>query len=423
MTTFALIDGNNFYVSCERCFKPSLIGKPVVVLSNNDGCAVARSQEAKNLKVGMGQPYFQIRDLERTNGLIALSSNYALYADLSDRMMSVIGQYSPVQEIYSIDECFLDLGGFRCDLTTYGLQIRAQVLQWIGIPTCIGIGPTKTLAKMANHIAKKNVGRLWHGVCDIGVLTPEERDNIFASVDVGEVWGVGRKIGARLHEMGVETVLQFKRVSPSFIRKQFSVVLERTLLELNGIACYGFEDAGQPQKQVLCSRSFGRVVYTLDELTQAVTQFVATAAARLRRQALHANQVQVFIRTSPFKRDDPQYSRAINVPLVSPTSDTLTLVDSALFGLRQIYREGFRYAKAGVLLHELQSTSIEQGELFGRDASRQAKMMVALDAINDKYGRGTLKVGAVEQRRTWHMNQDKRSPAYTSDWAALPIVR
>jgi DNA polymerase V len=223
--------------------------------------------------------------------------------------------------------------------------------------------------------------------------------------------------------MGIESVLQFKQVSPSFIRKQFSVVLERTLLELNGIACYGFEDGSQPQKQVLCSRSFGHVVYTLDELSQAVTQFVATAAQRLRRQKLKANQVQVFIRTSPFKKEDPQYSRAINVPLVSPTSDTLTLVDSALFGLHQIYREGFRYAKAGVLLHELQATSVEQGELFGRDATRQAKLMVALDAINDKYGRGTMKIGAVEQRRTWHMNQDRRSPCYTTDWTALPKVR
>jgi DNA polymerase V len=423
MTTFALIDGNNFYVSCERCFNLSLIGKPVGLLSNNDGCAVARSQEAKALKITMGQRWFQLRELERTHGLIGLSSNYALYADLSDRMMSVIGQYSPVQEIYSIDECFLDLGGFRFDLTAYALQIRAQVLQWVGIPTCIGIGPTKTLAKMANHLAKKNVGRAWNGVCDIGTLDADERDSILALVDVDEIWGVGRKIGARLKEMGIESVLQFKQVSPSFVRKQFSVVLERTLLELNGIACYGFEDASQPQKQVLCSRSFGHVVYTFDELSQAVTQFVATAAQRLRRQELKANQVQVFIRTSPFKKDDPQYSRAINVPLVSPTSDTLTLVDSALLGLRQIYREGFRYAKAGVLLHELQATSVEQGELFGRDATRQAKLMVALDAINDKYGRGTTKIGAVEQRRTWHMNQDRRSPCYTTDWAALPKVR
>jgi DNA polymerase V len=198
MTTFALIDGKFFYVSCERCFDLSRIGRPVVVLSNNDGCAVARSQEAKALKVAMAQPWFQLRELERTHGLIGLSSNYALYADLSDRMMSVIGQYSPVREIYSIDECFLDLSGFRCDLTTYALQIRARVLQWTGIPTCIGIGTTETLAKMANHLAKKNVGGEWQGVCDIGTLTADERDSIFALVDVGEIWGVGRKISARL---------------------------------------------------------------------------------------------------------------------------------------------------------------------------------------------------------------------------------
>jgi DNA polymerase V len=420
---FALIDGNNFYCSCERVFRPSLIGRPVVVLSNNDGCAVARSQEAKDLGVKMGQPFFQFRELERTNGLVALSSNFALYADLSDRMMNVIGQFSPVQEVYSIDESFLDMSGFQQDLTAYGSQIRERVLSWTGIPTCVGIGPTKTLAKLANHFAKKNVGGAWQGVCDVSSLSSEQLDELMSAIDVGEVWGIGRKIGARLHEMGVETVLQFKRMSPSFIRREFSVVLERTLLELNGIACYDFEAPGQPQKQIVCSRSFGHVVYALEDLEQAVTQFVTRAAERLRRQSLKANHVQVFIRTSPFKKQDKQYSRAVNVPLTSPSADTLVLLDSALMGLRHIYKEGFRYAKAGVMLHELQANHVEQGELFGRSATHQAKLMVAMDAINGRFGRDTLTVGTVAQRRPWHMTQDRKTPSYTTDWDSLPIVR
>jgi len=423
MRKFALVDGNNFYVSCERCFRPSLLNKPVVVLSNNDGCAVARSQEAKDIGIKMGQPWFQIKEFARSHGLIALSSNYALYADMSDRMMTVIGQYSPVQEIYSIDESFLDLTGFRCNLTEYGIEIRSRVLQWTGIPTCVGIGASKTLAKFANHVAKKNIGRPWAGVCDFTALSEQEQDSIMASVAVGEVWGVGRKIAARLEPMGITTALQLKRASQSLIRKAFSVVLERTVLELNGVACYDFEATSQPQKQIVCSRSFGHVIYALEDLAQAVTEFVSRAGERLRRQGLKANNIQVFIQTSPFRKQDKQYSRAVNVPLVSPTSDTLKLLDSAMLGLRAIYKHGFRYAKAGIMLHELQAEGLEQVELFENNASQRSKLMLAMDSVNERFGRGTLKVGSVEGRQAWHMTQDKKTPCYTTEWSSLPVAR
>jgi DNA polymerase V len=423
MKKFALIDCNNFYVSCERCFKPSLTGKPIVVLSNNDGCAVARSQEAKDIGIKMGQPWFEIRGFESTHDLVALSSNYAPYADPSDRVMTIIGQYSPVHEIYSIDESFIDLTGFRRDLSEYGLRIRERIHTWTGIPTCVGIGTSKTLAKFANHVAKKNVMRAWEGVCDLTALSETEVDALMATVDVGEVWGVGRKIGARLIDMGITSVAHLKRASASFIRSAFSVVLERSLHELNGISYYDFESTSQPQKQIVCSRSFGHVIYAHDDLCHAVTEFVSRAGERLRRQGLKAGSIQIFFRTSPFKKQDAQYSRAINVPLVTPSSDTLKLLDSALLGLKQIYKEGYRYAKAGVMLHELQSVSVVQGELFEANATQRAKLMVALDAVNARFGRGTLQVGTVREQKSWQMKQDRKSPCYTTDWDHLPLVR
>lgn len=431
MKKFALVDGNNFYVSCERCFNPQLIGKPVVVLSNNDGCAVARSQEAKDRNIKMGQPWFQIRDLPEARDIIALSSNYALYADMSDRMMSIVGQYSPVQEIYSIDESFIDLTGMHWNLTDYGLEIRSRVLMWTGIPTCVGIGMSKTLAKFANHVAKKNITRPWAGVCDLSALSNTELEEIMAQVKVGEVWGVGRRISAKLEAMNIITARDLKRASSSLIRKTFSVVLERTLHELNGISCYDFEtDADrQPQKQIVCSRSFGHVVFSQDDLGQALTEFVARASERLRVQKLTAGVIQVFIQTSSFRKQDKQYSRAITVPLVSPTSDTMKLLDSALMGLQEIYKNGFRYAKAGVMLHELQPEGMVQGELLQDTSSQRAKLMVAMDAVNHKYGRGTVSVGsagvsapAKTSRKIWQMTQDRKSPNYTTDWACLPVA-
>ncbi|MBR8042116.1 Y-family DNA polymerase [Burkholderia cenocepacia] len=426
MPTFALVDGNNFYCSCERVFRPALNGRPLIVLSNNDGCAVARSQEAKDLGVKMGVPFFQIRHLVQEAGLVALSSNYALYADMSARMMAILGQFSPVQEVYSIDECFVDLSGMQGvagSLTVYGQMMRERVLRWIGIPTCVGIAPSKTLAKMANHIAKKNVGRPWAGVCDLTALPERDLDELLGRVEVGEVWGVGRRLRERLAADGIATALDLKRASPSFIRSTVSVVLERTVHELNGIACYGFEAEAQPQKQIICSRSFGHPVLTQEDLSIAVRDFAATAAERLRRQALKAGQVHVFIQTSAFRKKDKQYSAAVVVPLAVPVGDTLRLVEAALVGLARLYKPGFKYAKAGVMLLDLTDRAIEQADLFAGPAPRRERLMAALDAVNDRFGRGTLRVGNVEGHQAWHMSQNAKTPSYTTEWEGLPTAR
>lgn len=426
MPTFALVDGNNFYCSCERVFRPDLLGRPLVVLSNNDGCAVARSQEAKDLGIKMGVPFFQIRHLVQEAGLLALSSNYALYADMSARMMAILGQFSPVQEVYSIDECFVDLTGMQGvagSLTLYGQAMRERVLQWIGIPTCVGIAPSKTLAKMANHMAKKNVGRRWSGVCDLTAVPEHDRDELLGMVEVGEVWGVGRRLRERLVADGIATALDLKRASPSFVRSTVSVVLERTVHELNGIACYGFEAEAQPQKQIICSRSFGHPVLTQDDLSIAVRDFAATAAERLRRQGLKAGQVHVFIQTSAFRKKDKQYSAAVVVPLAVPVGDTLRLVEAALVGLAKLYKPGFRYAKAGVMLLDLTDRAVEQADLFAGPAPRRERLMAALDAVNDRFGRGTLRVGNVEGHQAWHMSQNAKTPSYTTEWEGLPTAR
>ncbi|ELA00822.1 DNA-directed DNA polymerase [Cupriavidus sp. HMR-1] len=426
MPTFALVDGNNFYCSCERVFRPALNGRPLIVLSNNDGCAVARSQEAKDLGIKMGVPFFQIRHLVQEAGLVALSSNYALYADMSARMMAILGQFSPVQEVYSIDECFVDLTGMGTlagSLTVYGQLMRERVLRWIGIPTCVGIAPSKTLAKMANHIAKKNVGRPWSGVCDLTALPERDRNELLGLVEVGEVWGVGRRLRERLVADGIATALDLKRASPSFIRSTVSVVLERTVHELNGIACYGFEAEAQPQKQIICSRSFGHPVLLQEDLSIAVRDFAATAAERLRRQGLKAGQVHVFIQTSPFRKQDKQYSAAVVVPLAVPVGDTLRLVEAALAGLARLYKPGFKYAKAGVMLLDLTDRAVEQADLFAGPAPRRERLMAALDAVNDRFGRGTLRVGNVKGHQAWHMSQNAKTPSYTTEWEGLPIAR
>ena len=322
---YALVDGNNFYVSCERVFRPSLVGLPVVVLSNNDGCAIARSNEAKALGIAMGAPWFKIKHLAESDGLVALSANFALYGDLSDRMMSLAAGLGPQQEVYSIDESFIDLPGVRGNLVERSHKVRSRILQWVGIPCGIGIGTTKTLAKLANHIAKtaerKPGSYPAHlaQVCNLASLTTAERNAVFAATAVNEVWGVGRRIAAQLNEGGVNTVQDFIRLDPATVRNRWSVVLERTLRELQGTPCVDLEHEPAPKKEIASTRSFGQPINELPDLIEAVTEFASRAAVKLRKQSGLANQVMCFIRTSPF-RDDPQYSRAITIPLRRPTS-------------------------------------------------------------------------------------------------------
>jgi len=430
---YALVDGNNFYVSCERVFRHSLQDRPVVVLSNNDGCAIARSNEAKALGIAMGAPWFKIKHLQETAGLVALSANFALYGDLSDRMMSLAAGLGHRQEIYSIDESFIDLSGVPGDLVERSHKVRSRILQWVGIPCGIGIGSTKTLAKLANHIAKTAERKPGvypehlAQVCNLAALPSIELEAVLAATAVGEVWGVGRRISAKLMEGGVTTVLDLMRADPATIRRKFSVMLERTVRELQGTECVDLEQMPQPKQAIACTRSFGHPITELHDLTEAVTEFASRAAQKLRKQHSFAGQVLCFIRTSPF-RSDPQYSRSITVPLRRPNADTALIVAAALAGLRAIYRPGFKMAKAGVMLLELQSDSVVQQELSleDDDAADRARLMETLDGLNLRYGRGTVAMasaGLAGDSRTWSMKQERRTPQYTTRWDDIAVAR
>lgn len=422
MTGFALIDGNNFYVSCERVFNPRLEGRPVVVLSNNDGCAVARSAEVKALGVKMGAPWFQMRDLAQKHGIIALSSNYALYADLSNRMMSVLGQFSPDQEIYSIDECFLGLSGFQhYDLIDYGQEIRQKIKQWVGLPVCVGFAGTKTLAKLANHCAKKHLAGE-EGVCDFGRIDPGELSRLFASLPVGEIWGVGRQLSRQLNERGIANVEALRRADARTLRREFSVVLKRIVAELNGVSCTAMQEIVPNKRQIISSRSFGNYVYDLEALGEAVASYIAIAAEKLRSQGSLAGMLQVYIRTNPHQAGAPQYQRGLTIPLPEPTDDTLRLITIARWALKRIYRPGFAYQKAGVALLDLSAAGTVQLNLFSK-ARDNTRLMQVMDRINDVWGRGTLHSAAEGLQQAWRMKREKKSPDYTTRWDQLPVAR
>lgn len=421
--TFALIDCNNFYAACERVFDPKLAGRPVVVLSNNDGCVVSRSAEAKAMGVPMAAPYFKIeREFVRRGG-VALSSNYALYADMSNRVMSILAGFSPHQEVYSIDECFLGMEGFK-DLAALGRGIRIKVGSWTGLPVCVGFAPTKTLAKLANHVAKKQPA--WGGVCDLTALSRAEQEALIGCLDVGEVWGVGRKLRERLIAMGIDTVGRLRAANPTRIRKAFNVVLERTVCELNGTPCLDLEAVPPPKQQVMVSRSFGAPIYHLTDLQEAVATFAGRAAEKLRGQGCCTGALTVFIHTSPFKREEPQYSPSLTLPLPLLTADTLELTRMALAALDMVYRPGYAYAKAGVLLSELVPLGKVQPDLFAvqsKTGGKPAALMAVIDRANARFGRGALKSAATITQGRWCMQQRKKSPSYTTKWGDLLRLR
>jgi DNA polymerase V len=420
----ALVDCNNFYVSCERVFNPRLEGVPVVVLSNNDGCAVARSNEVKALGIKMGEPWFKMKDIAKKHGIVAYSSNYTLYGDLSARVMSLLSTFSPNQEIYSIDECFLDLDGFDpTTLESYAQKIRMTIKQGVGIPVCVGIADTKTLAKLANHCAKKELAG-GNGACDFGRLTESERSILFSSIPVGEVWGVGRKISEKLLTMNIKTVEQLRTANLEMIRRQFSIVLARTVNELNGVACIELDEAGTPRQQIMVSRSFGSTVTRLEDLSESVAFFTTRAAEKLRNDGSVAASICIYVRTNPFKESDPQYQRSLIVPLFQPTDDTMRLISAALAGLKEIYRSGYQYKKTGVMLMGLQTKESVQPTLFD-DPIEQAKsnrLMHVMDAINHKMGQGSVSVAASGIRQRWAMRRERKSPNYTTDWDELPVA-
>lgn len=425
---FALVDGNAFYVSCERVFNPRLEGRPVVVLSNNDGVVVSRSNEAKALGIGMGIPVFQVRDVLRKHRAVILSSNYTLYGDISQRMMAVIGQFSPRQEIYSIDECFLDLAGFRdLDLRQYGQQIRQRVRQWVGIPTCVGIAPTKTLAKLANHCAKKRPE--YDGVCDWSRLHPAQLDHLLSAFAAGDVWGIGSRWGTKLLAMGIRSAQDLAMADAAMLRDRFGVVMERTARELCGVSCLALEEVAPDRKQLVSSRSFGKVTSSLEDLQEAVTQYTCRAAEKLRRQSGVCSTLQVFLQTSIHKPEEPQYHPLATVKLPAPTDDSLRLTSAALSGLRRIYKPGYRYVKAGVMFVEMQPGAVQQLRLFADEdaipsqADSRSRLMVAMDRVNRKAGKGKLRLASAGIRSAWAMKREMMTPAYTTRWDELPVVR
>ena len=428
---YALVDGNNFYVSCERAFRPSLKSRPVVVLSNNDGCAIARSNEAKALGVAMGAPWHLVKQKLPDADIVALSANFTLYGDMSNRLMSIAAGLGPEQEIYSIDECFIGLDGVRGDLVARAHRVRERILQWIGIPCGIGIGPTKTLAKLANHIAKSadrkpgSYPAELARVCNLAALSPGELNDVLAATDVREVWGVGPKNAEKLRGLGIKTVADLSGMDPVVARMKFSVMLERTVRELQGMSCIAFEDAPAAKKEIACTRSFGRAITELTPLVEAVTEFAMRAGEKLRRQDSVSGQVLTFLHTSPHK-PGPQYSRAVTIPLRRPTADSAELVNAAIRGIRAIYRPGYKMAKAGVMLMDLQPSHVRQAELALEDErADRGSLMTTMDRLNQRYGKGSLilaSAGTAGNKRTWSMRQEMRTPQYTTLWGDVPVA-
>ncbi len=419
---FALIDGNNFYVSCERVFDRRLEGVPVLVLSNNDGCAIARSQEVKALGIKMGTPAFKIRGLIARHGIRVFSSNYALYGDMSRRVNAVVADFSPDVEIYSIDETFLSLAGFaRRDLLALCQDLRATVARCTGIPTCVGIGPTKTLAKAGNAAAKKNPA--FGGVCNLSA--EDARDAVLRTFPVEDVWGIGPASAAKLAALGITTAAGLRDLSPKRARALGTVTLERTVLELGGLSCLELEDVAPQRKGMAVTRSFGRPVTSLDELREAVAAYATRAGEKLRAQGLVAGQLAAFFHTSQFRDDGPRHHGQRSTRLVSMTADTCQLIGAALRCVEAAWRgeRGCRYVKAGVLLDDLCQPEDAPPALFAAASPKGEALMAAMDRVNARFGRGTLFPAAIGIERGWQLRAEHRSPRYTTRLDELPRVR
>lgn len=411
----ALIDINNFYVSCERLFNPHLIDQPVVVLSNNDGCVISRSNEAKKLGIKMGIPLFKIKNFLHEKKVNILSSNYPLYADMSFRTMHVLSSFADLQEIYSIDECFLDLGGQK-NLDAIGRLIRKRLLQWLGMPVCVGIAPTKTLAKFANHCAKTQES--WRGVCDLSKIKESEINQIMANIDVSEVWGVGVKTSIKLKKMGINSVLDLKQTNPAKINLYFNVNIERTVVELNQSICFPVVTEAPKKNEILSSRSFGRPVSTIDMLSEAITTFLSRATFKARQQEMLASSVTLFIRSSPHK--DNYYANAIRIPLAFPTNHHNLILPLALEGLRAIFKPNIQYIKCGVLLSGLISESIQQKNLW---LNFDNSSMEVVDKINNKFNKKSVRLGTEPLNPEWQMKQSNKSRSFTTSWDELLIAQ
>jgi len=418
------VDCNSFYVSCERVFDPALAGRPVIVLSNNDGCVVAASREAKALGIMIGKPLFQIGELVRKHRTAVRSSNYTLYGDMSARVMAVVDTFTPKMEVYSIDEAFLyldldlDLSAMAGrDMVDYGRVIRSTVLQWTGVPVSIGIGRSKTLAKVATHMAKNAADGVWM------LANTAQESEVLAHLAAQDIWGIGSRLAGRLHRAGIETALQLRDADDKRVRRLLSVVGQRTALELRGISCMPMGLAAPASKSIVRSRSFGRPVTELAELQQAISMHTSRAAEKLRQQHLAAGVLRVFILTNRFRENQPQYSNAATAYPATPTNDTGLLIGLADACLRRIFRQGYVYKKCGVMLDDLADSHCITPSLFDTtDRERSARLMAAMDAINARQGPEAIRYASCGFNRPWQMKRGARSPSYTTRWDELPIA-
>ena len=416
----ALIDCNSFYVSCERLFNPSIMKKPVIVLSNNDGCVISRSTEAKILGIKMGEPYFKVEKIVKKNNVKVFSSNYALYGDISRRVMKTLKQFCSEIEIYSIDEAFLNLTSIKDEnLLEYCNKIRKTVLKWTGIPTSIGIATTKTLSKAANHIAKKEKSGI------VNLINSNQIDNFLSKIKINDVWGVGRQLTKFYIKNGICDALQLKKKSNSWIKKNTNVFGSRTAMELNGISCISLDIHQEKRKNCCVSRSFGKKVTKLEELKESITSHCLNAAEKIRVDKQAAKKITVFIRTSPFQKDKNYYANAKNIDLPIRTNDSIKLVKEALVALKSIYKKGYKYQKAGIILSELNDIDVYKKNLFSEIDSeeKRIKLMKAMDYTNIKYGRNALSLAQAGIKKGWNIKRRYSSKIDTACFDLLPTIR
>ena len=415
---FALIDCNAFYVSCERVFNPKLNNRPVVALSNNDGCIISRSKEAKALGIKMGVPLFKVKDIVEKEKVVVFSSNYTLYADMSRRVMNIISSSSPYTEIYSIDEAFVELSSLPIDYESYAHQLRQTILQHTGIPVSIGIASTKTLAKVANHKAKKDDSL--NGVCSL--VNYNNIDQILELTEVGDVWGVGRRLSKKLINHGIHNAKLLKNCSDSWIRKMMSVNGLKTITELRGISCIPLEEYSMTRKSCCTTRSFGKLLTNLEDIEQAVTTFARRAAERIRSESLAASCVSVFVRTNPFDKKSAYYSNGASRTFSHPTHDSITIIETALLLTKRIFKNNYQYKKAGVLLSGLCDESEIQEALFEKNYNQNSDLMSAVDAINYRYGRDTLQMASECKVGNWKQKRENCTRNYTTQIDRLLLV-
>jgi DNA polymerase V len=414
---FALVDCNNFYASCERVFNPALEGKPIIVLSSNDGCIIARSNEAKAFGIPMGKPFYQYKELCQQHRIVVFSSNFELYGDMSDRVMQTLQHFCADMEIYSIDEAFLNLNGFtELDATKYMQDLRAKVKQWTGIPVSIGIAQTKVLAKMANHVAKKQMKT---GVCSL--IDQSLTESILNEFKVGELWGVGYRTAAKYRDLGITTAKQLRDADIKFIRKYFGVVGERIVYELRGISCFSLEEVSEPRKNILSSQSFGRKLTDIDEISEALANYAVRACEKLRDQNSKVSSIYVFLKTSMSEEKNSSFGTTHTFEV--PTHDIRLIIANAKRCLQHIYQPGLSYRKTGILLYDLIEEDGEQQDLFTYvDHEKTNQFMDLFDRINNKMGKHTIFFAAQGTNRTWRARLDKRSPRYTTCWDELARV-